>query len=504
MDVAIGLFGRKGAGKSHELVRTCLDLLRQGRRVCMVMPQLDKDKVIRYLADDTVEDRLTVVGYDALRDPRFFPNESIITKLQTWRRFNIDYSTQDPSPDSPLNEIPHDAWRWHESIFRPGDALIVDEAWRIMRNENVCPPGFRTALHMARHWRGPKDWRNADDCARYLSSDWFPGLGGPEWMLESVQDPNYPDDPKRKIERKRYLGGDGTEMVTSNLIVASQNYGRLAKGLTEQLHRSTLLIKVDNRNLPDFAKNKEEPDSYMAYTFESEYVPSWRELERAVQAKKPIWVGEEQIFHSDEIHALYEYADGFAEETDVDDKATLAKNPEFKRAKKLLIAATLFMLFLVAIGIFAYSKMPSVTEAGSGIAGPPASKEESDADKVAASSQSAPVSAQNGSGAQVSGYDTVSLAGSVGAISIVRVGDGFQMIKEGQSLNGIYSEQMAPASSRVVHSGTGMARNTQRAAQSGGSTAGSPERVTGAQRERNTPAGTYDLARAASGASSSN
>lgn len=362
-EVAKGIFGRKGAGKSHELVRLCIHHLRAGRRVCIVMPQLDKDKVVKYLGDPGVADRLTVCGYKDLLLPNFFPNEAILTDLQLWRRFQIDYASEEPQQDSPRNEIPSNAWRWKESIFRPGDVLIIDEAWRVMRNEDKCPPGLRTALHMARHWYGPADWRDPAAVERYMSDTWFPGLGGPEWNERKVV------DDKGKVVRveQAYAGGDGTEIVASNLIISSQRFQGLAKNLREQLDTSSLLVAVQTRYLPrSVQKLMSKKAQYTAFSFESEHVPTWREMDRALDKKDKIWDGRELIDHVDELHELYTYNSGQAREDAADDKLDFKNSPAYKEMRRGVI----FLVLMLAVGAGLAVLSANMFEKSGGISGP--------------------------------------------------------------------------------------------------------------------------------------
>lgn len=318
---AKGIFGRKGAGKTHELVRLALEKLREGRRVCIVVPQLNQDKVIRLFDDPTIFERLTVASYEDVAKPGFWPDEQLQTRLNTWRRFDMDYRREKPSEKTPRSEIPADAHKWKDTVVRPGDFVVLDEAWRWLQTPKDCPPGLKSALHMCRHWRGPADWRNPEDIDRYLSDDWFPGLGGAEYDKNGD-----------------YLGGDGTQMVTTNLVIASQKYQGLNRALREMLEESTMLIHVDTSALPEKYRKRFEEDRemYAAYTFESEHVPTWQQLDRAAERKEPIWVGEQFIYHEDHIHDLYSYADGYAREDRADDKNDISNHPNIVKLRKML------------------------------------------------------------------------------------------------------------------------------------------------------------------------
>lgn len=334
---AKGIFGRKGAGKTHELIRIALQKLLEGRRVCIVVPQLNVDKVIRHFNDLTIADRLTVATYEDVVKPGFWPDEHFQTRLNTWRRFDMDYRTDLPTPETPRNPIPAEAFRWNSSVVIPGDIVILDEAWRWLGTSGNCPPGLRSALSMCRHWRGPADWRNSEDIQRFLSPDWFPGLGGPEYDKNGD-----------------YLGGDGTKMVTTNIIVASQRYQGLKKEYRELLEESTLLIHVDTSALPESYRERFEDgrEMYAAYTFESEHVPTWAQLDRAAEKKEPIWVGEQFIYHEDYIHDFYSYADGYAREERVDDKNNIANHPNIIKLRKMLNLLKIFGIIAIIIAIF--------------------------------------------------------------------------------------------------------------------------------------------------------
>ncbi len=97
-----GYFGKKGAGKTHELIRVILQRLREGRYVVAVIPQLDVEKVASYLKDPTVKDRLVVADYTEVEsNENFFPDEDLLRRLQMWKR-------GDP--------IPADAHKWCSSL----------------------------------------------------------------------------------------------------------------------------------------------------------------------------------------------------------------------------------------------------------------------------------------------------------------------------------------------------------------------------------------------------
>ncbi len=362
-----GYFGQKGAGKTHELVRVILARLKEGRRVVAVMPQLDVDKVARFLGDPTVRDRLIVKDYtDVTDDPNFFPNEHVIRSLQQWKRFDIDYAVEEPTPESPRAPMPENAKDWRKSVVIPGDLVVIDEAWRWLESAKDIPKPLKAALHMARHWHGPVDWRNPEDIAKYTSPDWFPGYGGPEWVDAYEDQPvidertGEPTGKTKKVKVRKFKGGDGTPMVTTNILFASQDFFGLARSLRGQIDQTTLLVSIRDSYFPTLLKKATDgKEQYLAYTFEAADMPTRRQMLAGLEKGEKLWLTEETITHDDGVHSLYEYATGYAQEKRADDKSNLANNPHWKKIKRqgLLMLATLALA--IGMAVYFFMSMPT-------------------------------------------------------------------------------------------------------------------------------------------------
>ncbi len=370
-----GYFGQKGAGKTHELVRVILARLREGRRVVAVMPQLDVDKVARYLGDPTVKDRLIVADYtDVTDNPKFFPDEHVVRKLQLWKRFAIDYSMEEPKEDSPRSPMPDGSANWRDSVVWPGDLVVIDEAWRWLESAKDIPKPLKSALHMARHWHGPADWRGDENVSRYTSADWFPGYGGPEWadefedqpLLDKLGQPviDVFGKPKtHKVKVRKFKGGDGTPMVTTNILFASQDFFGLARSLRGQIDQTTLLISIRDSYFPTLLKKATDgQEQYMAYTFEAADMPTRRQMLAALEKGEKLWLTEETITHEGPIHSLYEYASGYAQEKRADNKSDLSNNPHWKKIKRGGILLLTLFGGAILLGLFAWSKLGSQSD----------------------------------------------------------------------------------------------------------------------------------------------
>lgn len=356
-----GYFGKKGAGKTHELVKVIINLLLKGRYVVAVLPQLSVDAVVQYLGDETVRDRLVVCDYTDLEtNPLFFPNEDLIRQLQLWKK-------GDP--------IPADAHRWRESVWIPGSALVLDEAWRYLENAKELKekaPGLKIALHMARHYHGPADWRDPEMVKRYKDPNWFPGLGGPEYDVLPAAQPPYvlgTETPLEGWEKqeddtwRRYRGGDGTPMSTANVLFASQNFFGLARGLREHIDQTTQLVSVRDDYFPTLLKKATDgKEQYMAYTFEAADMPTRQQMLASMNKGEVLWLTEQTVTHDPAIHALYPYASGYAKETRVDDKADLKNNPHWKKMKRGAMILLLVLGFGVALAVYGASKLTSGSE----------------------------------------------------------------------------------------------------------------------------------------------
>lgn len=353
-----GYFGKKGAGKTHELTRVILDRLREGRYVVAVIPQLDVDKVASYLKDPTVKERLIVKDYtDIEEDENFFPDEHLLRKLQMWKR-------GDP--------VPADAHKWRNSVVIPGSFLVIDEAWRWLESKKTIPPRLKAALHMARHWQGPMFWNDPEQVAKYKDPAWFPMMGGPPFEISKTAPQIFPEQWQQLEDGtwRRELGGDGTPLCTANILFASQDFFGLDRSLRAQIDQCTQLVSIRDSYFPTLLKKATDgKEQYMAYTFEAADMPTRRQMLAALNKGEKLWLTEDCVTHDSAIHELKGYAAGYAKENRVDDKSDLSKNPHWKKIKRQFV--TIGLMFAVAVGggLWALSRMQSPEELAAASAG---------------------------------------------------------------------------------------------------------------------------------------
>lgn len=318
--------GPKGSGKTHEGTRVVLDQLRQGRYVVAVIPSLDVSRVAEYLDDDTVYDRLRVVDYDEVDREDFFPSEDRIKLIK-----------QQDGSMAPGPSFEPTAWR--ESIVPCGAVVVIDEAWRWLETTNSIPPRFKKALHMARHWRGPADWRRSADRAKYLHSEcdvcshgqrcseiWHPGLGG-------------------DVEK----GGDGSTLVSMNILLLTQDYSSLNRTLRKQIDQVCDIKSYKNGAVPAVVQKLlpfwKTDGRYSVSTFEGHRLP-----ERRSKAYDKDRKSFEILPHDPAIHGLFEYAGGQAGERAIDDRSSAEKDTRLSYIKYVA-----FLLVFGALGIGYYT-----------------------------------------------------------------------------------------------------------------------------------------------------
>lgn len=339
-----GYFGKKGAGKTHELIRVILQRLREGRYVVAVIPQLDVEKVASYLKDPTVKDRLVVADYTEVEsNENFFPDEDLLRRLQMWKR-------GDP--------IPEDAHKWCSSTVIPGCFLAIDEAWRWLENKKTIPPRLKAALHMARHWQGPECWNKPELIAKFRDPSWFPMMGGPEFdTLPVGMTPTiFPEQWEQLADGsfRRFRGGDGTQLCTANILFASQDFFGLERSLRAQIDQCTQLVSIRDSYFPSLLKKATDgKEQYMSYTFEAADMPSRRQMLSAMEKNEKLWLAEECVTHDPAIHELKAYTAGYAKENRVDNKADLKNNPHWLKIKRQ--GYVMLALFAGALGLAAWT-----------------------------------------------------------------------------------------------------------------------------------------------------
>ncbi|WP_271298914.1 zonular occludens toxin domain-containing protein [Sphingomonas sp. CV7422] len=321
--------GPKGSGKTHEGTRVVLEQLRLGRFVVAVIPSLDVNRVVELLDDDTVRDRLRVVDYDAVERDDFFPDEDRIKLIK--------------GPEGEMIAGPmFDGRAWRETIVPTGAVVVIDEAWRWLESTQSIPPRFKKALHMARHWRGPANWRSAEDRERFMADPcgscencteglvrqcvelWHPGKGG--------------DVAK---------GGDGTVLVSMNILLLTQDYSSLNRTLRKQIDQICDIKSYKAGAVPPIIQKLfpfwRTDGRYSVSTFEGHKIPDRRSKAYNVERK-----AFEILPHLPEIHGLFEYAGGQALERAVDDRSSASNDSRLGYIKYAAFLA------VVAIGVFGY------------------------------------------------------------------------------------------------------------------------------------------------------
>lgn len=305
--------GPKGSGKTHEGTRVVLEQLKLGRFVVAVIPTLDVNKVVELLDDESVRERLRVVDYDAVDQENFFPEESRIKLVKA------DDGSFVPGPN-------YHPKAWRESVVRCGAVVVIDEAWRWLESTKSIPERFKKALHMARHWRGPADWRNAADRERFLDDVdlWHPGLGG---------------DPAK--------GGDGTRLVSMNILLLTQDYSSLNRTLRKQVDQICDIKSYKKGAVPELVQKLfpwwRTDGRYSVSTFEGHILPERRSKKYQTDRKSF-----EILPHRPEIHALFEYAGGQAMERAVDDRSSAANDSRLSYIKYVAFLA------VIAIAVFGW------------------------------------------------------------------------------------------------------------------------------------------------------
>ena len=346
--------GPKGSGKTHEGTRVVLEQLRLGRYVVAVIPTLSVQKVAEYLKDDSVYHRLVVCDYDAVDRDDFFPHEGRVRfddgktnvlglekRKPRAKRTAIRMGDDAVMFVGPPEEIEDEEdatfspMAWRESVVPCGAVVVIDEAWRWLENTSSIPKRFKKALHMARHWRGPADWREADDRARYTREEdpWHPGLGG-------------------AVEK----GGDGTELVSMNILLLTQDYSSLNRTLRKQVDQICDIKSYKKGAVPPIIQKlfpKWKTDGrYSVSTFEGHKLPDRRS--KAYQTERKAF---EILPHQPEIHGLFEYAGGQALERAVDDRSSASNDTRLGYIKYV---AMLTVVAIIVFGYMTYNKVSAM------------------------------------------------------------------------------------------------------------------------------------------------
>jgi len=319
--------GPKGSGKTHEGTKRAVEAARARRGCVVIIPELDVSKVAELVGIPLAElsTFFRVYDYDAVDLPNFWPDEK---RLKLTKSADGSFV---PGPEfSPTG--------WRESIVRAGDLVIIDEGWRWLESSKTIPPKFKTALHMARHWRGPVRWDDPDEAARWLRDPcnsstclpcrvhqpnecpvfdgngiWHPGMGGP-----------------------RDKGGDGTQLVSTNILILTQDYSALDNRLRKQVDQISDIRSYKDETLPGWlqaiakklpfawAKGMVTDGHYSVSTFDGHRLP-----ERKTKAYQTNRKSFEKLPHLPQIHGLFEKAGGQALEVAVDKRGGLDQDSRY-------------------------------------------------------------------------------------------------------------------------------------------------------------------------------
>lgn len=302
--------GQKGSGKTHEGVIRIVEAVNRGRSVVAVMPDLN----LQRLADlcgkelDDLKRWVRVADYDDMYKSDFWPGHSDESSLRAGSR-----------------SFRSDAWK--SGFVRSGDLLVLDEMWRLMEpttgmdpKEKLAHKRLKVAMHMARHWRGPLDWSDPENVKKYLDSDWDPSKGGPD--------------------------GDGTPLVSMNILILTQKYHDLDKKMIGQVDQVTDLYSFPAdkfpkwmQKLPFLGKTFDTRGKYNAVTFDGDKLPA--RDSHAYKDAKSFRVH----YHRPEIHYLIEKEGGQALEVPIDDRRKLSDSKEAKHLKFWLIMLIPFLIF---------------------------------------------------------------------------------------------------------------------------------------------------------------
>ncbi|WP_125445773.1 hypothetical protein [Sphingobium indicum] len=308
--------GPKGSGKTHEGTRVVLEQLKLGRYVVAVIPTLDVGKVCELLDDESVRERLRVVDYDAVDQENFFPDEARIKLVKA------DDGSFVAGPD-------YHPKAWRESVVPCGAVVVIDEAWRWLESTKAIPERFKKALHMARHWRGPSDWRKQSDRDRYMDDVdlWHPALGG---------------NPAK--------GGDGTRLISMNILLLTQDYSSLNRTLRKQIDQICDIKSYKKGAIPPVIQKIfpfwKTDGRYSVSTFEGHILPE-RRSKKYQEDRKSF----EILPHRPEIHGLFEYAGGQAMERAVDDRSSASSD---SRLSYIKYVALLTIAGIIVFGWWTY------------------------------------------------------------------------------------------------------------------------------------------------------
>jgi hypothetical protein len=357
--------GTRGSGKSHEASKRIIEQVWLGRDTVVVNPDFRVDRLVeflnnidsmlslglgsaegpeKYLLDrgiDLTEERVfdfdhvskycRVFDYDVLEQKSgFWPEEEEMRVLL----------------DSNGNRIYDPRWRpdgWRRQLVRAGSFVVVDEAWRLMDDATRIPPSAKKMFRMMRHWRGPIDWRDPEDVKKYLCDEegkmWDPSMGGP-------------------VDK----GGDGTQLVSMNLLVMTQDYQALDSKLRRQVNQITDLFTYPKGHLSGFlAKMNKAWDldgKYSATTFPSHLLPARGTLQHLRKRESF-----EILPHIPEVHALTEKAGGASVEARIDNRSTMSNSVEAKTLRSYW--KIFFVIFVICGAYFAWfyynNIAPSIT-----------------------------------------------------------------------------------------------------------------------------------------------
>jgi len=294
--------GQKGSGKTHEGTIRVLEAVQAGRSVVAIIPDLRLDRLAK-LAGKKLEDIerwVRVADPDDMLKPEFWPGHGNEAALRAGS-----------------DQFDPNAWKM--GILRSGDLLVADECWRLLESDTGMEPiekkakkRFKVYMHMARHWRGPLDWSDPENVKKYLDTDWHPGLGGPE-----------------------NVGGDGTKLVSSNLLLLTQKYHDLDRKMIGQVDQVTDLYSFPPKQFPEWmtklpviGKAFNTEGKYNAVTFNGDKLPP--RDSPAYQKDHKSWRVHR---HRPEIHHVIEKEGGQALEVPIDDRRKLGDSREAKHLK---------------------------------------------------------------------------------------------------------------------------------------------------------------------------
>lgn len=357
--------GPKGSGKTHEGTKRAVEAARQRRGCVCVIPDLDVNKVAALVGIpvDELTKFFRVCDYDDVDRDDFWPDEKRVKLIR--------------GPDGAFVPGPEfDARGWRESVVRAGDLVIIDEGWRWLESSKTIPKRFKTALHMARHWRGPLKWDDPDEAARWLREPcgaclpcraqhpeqcmelWHPGLGGP-----------------------REKGGDGTELVSTNILILTQDYSALDNRLRKQVDQICDIRSFKDETLPGWlqaiakklpfgwGKGLVTDGHYSVSTFDGHRLPE-RKTKQYMTNRKAF----EKLPHLPAIHGLFEKAGGQALEVGVDKRGGLGQDSAYGRMMYLVsvFAIAVPLLVWVAWGKINGLMTPKDASAPQAVASPAA------------------------------------------------------------------------------------------------------------------------------------